>query len=81
MKVRHGGASQNKVQLRRTLYQWFLHIVAVGGLCMPTNEYGKGGERLATGQLSNSSPSHHHTYQTHIQTSLIGVLGPGCFIL
>ena len=32
---------------------WFLHIEAVGGLCMPSNECSKGGELLATGQLSN----------------------------
>ena len=36
-----------------TLYQGFLHIVAVGGLlCMPANDYGKGGKlQGATGQL------------------------------
>ena len=46
---------------------------------MPTNGCSKGGELLATGQLSNSSQSHHRMHPTHIQTSkvcLIGVLGP-----
>ena len=52
---------QNKVQLCCTLYQWFLHIVAVGGLCMPTNECSKGGELLAIVQHSNNYPNHHHT--------------------
>ena len=44
-----------------------------GGLCMPTKEGSSGGELLATGQLSvsNSSPNHNHTHQTHIQTSKI----------
>ena len=40
-----------------TLSQWILHIVAVGGLCLPTNEYSKGGELLATGQLSLTNRS------------------------
>ena len=48
---------QNKVQLCCTLYQWVLHVEAVDGVCMPTNECSKGGELLATGQLSNSSPT------------------------
>ena len=60
---------QNKVLLCCTLYQWFLHIVAVGGLCVPTNECSKGGELLAIVQHSNSYPNHHHTHQTHIQTT------------
>ena len=59
----------NKAQFWCTIYQCFLHIVAVGGLHLPTNQFSKGVELLATGQLSNSSPIHHHTYQTHIQTS------------
>ena len=72
------GLFQNKVLLCCTLYQWFLHIVAVGGLCMLTKECSKGGELfvLVTGHLSNSSPNHHHTHQgvtpcthpTNIQT-------------
>ena len=37
-------------------------------LSMPTNECSKGGELLATGQLSNSSPNHDHTdTHKHIQ--------------
>ena len=41
-----------ELQLCCTLYYlWFLHIVEVGGLFMPTNECNKGGELLATGQL------------------------------
>ena len=60
---------QNKVQLCCTLYQRFLDIVAAGGLRMSTNECSKGGELLATVQLSNSSPNLHHTRPTHIQTS------------
>ena len=56
-------ALQNRFQLCCTLYQLFLRIVAVGGFCMPTNECSKGRELLATGQLSNSSP----TIITHIQ--------------
>ena len=47
-----------------TLNQWFLHIEVVGGLFMPTNECNKGGELLATGQLSNSSPIHDDTHLT-----------------
>ena len=39
---------QNKVQLCCTLYQWFLHVEALDGLCMPTNECSKGWELLAT---------------------------------
>ena len=39
-----------------------------GGLCMLTNECSKGGELLATGQLSNSSPSHdYHTHATYFR--------------
>ena len=34
----------------------------MGGLC---NECNKGGELLATGQLSNSSPNHQCTYPAH----------------
>ena len=55
------------VELCCTFNQWFLHIIAVGGLCFPTTECSKGGELLASGQLSKSSPNHHHTYPTHIQ--------------
>ena len=36
----------------------------MGGLFIPTNEGNKGGELLATGQLSNSSPNHDHTHPT-----------------
>ena len=60
---------QNKFQLCCTLYQWFLYVEAVGGVCMPTNESSKGGELLATGQLFNSSPNHDHTHPTCLQTS------------
>ena len=35
----------------------------------PQMSCSEGGELLATGQLSNSSPNHHHTHPTHIQTS------------
>ena len=35
----------------------------------PHNGCSKGGELLATGQLSNSSPNHHPTQSTHIQTN------------
>ena len=52
---------QNRVQCC-TLYQWFLHVEAVGGLCMPTNEWSKGREPLATGQLSNGFPDHEQTF-------------------
>ena len=57
-----------------TLYQQFLHIVGVDVLCMPTmptcpHDYSKDGQLLDTGQLSNNSPSHHHTHQIHVQTS------------
>ena len=62
---------QNKTQLCCTLYQWFLHIVAVVGLCicMPTNKCSKGGKLLAIGQLTDSSQNHHHTHPMHILTS------------
>ena len=62
-------ALQNKFQLCCTLYQLFLHIVAVGGLCMPTNECSKGGELLVIWQLSTSSPTHDLTHATCLQTS------------
>ena len=39
-------------------------IEVVGGLFMPTNECNRGGELLATGQLSNSSPIHDDTHLT-----------------
>ena len=54
-------ALQTKIQFSHTLYQWFLHIEAVGGLCILANECSKGGELLSTGQLFNSSPNHDHT--------------------
>ena len=62
---------RNKVQLCCTLYQWFLHVEALGRSCMPTNECSKGGELFATGQLSNSSPNHDHTHRTCLQTSIL----------
>ena len=54
-------ALQNKVQscCRPTLYQWFLHVVEVGGLYMPTNGCSKAGELLATGQLQFPQPLSH----------------------
>ena len=55
---------QIKVQLCCTLYQWYIHDEAVGGLCMPANKFSKGGELLASGQLSNSSTNHYHTHPT-----------------
>ena len=39
---------QYELQRCCTLYQWFLHTVAVGGLSMPINECGKRGELLTT---------------------------------
>ena len=48
-------ALQYIIQLCCTVYQWSLHIVAVGGLCMLTNKCSKGGAHLATGKLSNWS--------------------------
>ena len=50
------------------LYQWFLHVEAVGRLCIPTNDCSKGGELLAIGQLSNSYSNHYHTHPTCLQT-------------
>ena len=52
-------------------YPWFLHIEAMGGLCMPTNECSKDGELLATGpvyrdRFSDISP-HPRAYQGPIQ--------------
>ena len=67
---KHGKATlQSKLQLSFTIFQWFLHVEAVGWLCMPTNDSSKGGELLVIWQLSTSSPTHDLTHATCLQTS------------
>ena len=65
---------QTEVQLSCacTLNQWFLHIVAVGGLCMPTNECSNGWwtaiKQFPNQWTSLLQPS-SHTSNIYIQTS------------
>ena len=90
-----GDIITNKLQIKSvvccTLNQWFLHIEVVGGLLMPTNECNKGGELLATGQLSTHPTGMSSDKETlpaigtplftkqslFCSTSLIGVSGAG----
>ena len=73
-------ALQNEVQLCCTLYKWFLLIVAVGGLCMPTNECSKGRELLATGHAIKQFPQPSSPTSKHVQISKLRCHCLFCFV-